>query len=90
MGSTTAAGYGAEHQKRRALWKPYVLSGGVDCWRCGQPIQAGQAWDLGHDDHDRRITRGPEHATCNRATRGPDRIAVDDPDPTPRTRWDLT
>ena len=25
------------------------------------------AWDLGHDDYDRSIYRGPEHARCNRS-----------------------
>jgi len=37
------------------------------CSRCGEPIELGEAWDLGHDDDD--WTRsGPEHERCNRAT----------------------
>jgi hypothetical protein len=44
-----------------------VNSGGVDCWRCGERIEVGEAWDLGHDDVDRSRWRGPEHARCNRA-----------------------
>jgi hypothetical protein len=32
---------------------------------------ADEPWDLGHDDHDRSITRGPEHRDrCNRAAAG--------------------
>lgn len=60
-GSTTARGYGAHHQQTRAHWAPKADAGLVDCWRCGRPIHPGQPWDLGHDDHDRSITRGPEH-----------------------------
>jgi hypothetical protein len=36
---------------------------------CGQLIQPGEAWDLGHDEQ--RNYPGPEHSACNRATRGP-------------------
>jgi hypothetical protein len=32
---------------RRQL-APVVAGGGVTCWRCGQRIAPGQAWDLGH------------------------------------------
>jgi hypothetical protein len=65
---TTARGYGAEHQKLRRRLAPQVEAGLVNCWRCGDPIRPGEAWDLGHDDHDRRRYRGPEHVGCNRAT----------------------
>lgn len=69
-GTSTARGYDQAHRARRAAWVTHVSRGLVTCWRCGQPIEAGSAWDLGHDDHDRTITRGPEHATCNRSAAG--------------------
>ncbi|BBC53952.1 putative HNH endonuclease [Mycobacterium phage HC] len=76
-GSTSARGYGWKHQALRAQVKPYVEAGHVDCWRCGERIQPGQQWDLGHDDDDRSRYRGPEHALAkdcaaggNRATAG--------------------
>jgi hypothetical protein len=66
-GGTVARGYGAAHRKERQRWVPIVERGEATCWRCGKPIIPGTAWDLGHDDHDRRIYRGPEHASqCNR------------------------
>lgn len=69
-GSTTARGYGPEHQRLRALWTPLVATGTVTCWRCTELIQPNQPWDLGHADHDRTVYRGPEHRACNRATAG--------------------
>lgn len=70
MPSTTERGYGNEHQKRRERERPFVESGAASCWRCGQPIVKGEAWDLGHDDNDRTQYNGPEHVKCNRATKG--------------------
>lgn len=75
MASTTDRGYGAAHQRERAKWKPKVDAGVVDCWRCGKrikpdPTLTGDGWDLGHDDNDRSIYRGPEHSTCNRSKTG--------------------
>lgn len=69
--TTTERGYGARHQRQRRRWQRRIDNGEtVLCWRpeCGKPILPGEPWDLGHDDHDRSITRGPEHQACNRAT----------------------
>ena len=65
-GNTTERGYGAEHQKLRQQWAALIRQGGISCSRCGRPIWPGTAWDLGHDDQDRRYYAGPEHAKCNR------------------------
>lgn len=46
------------------------MNGGVICWRCLEPIVPGQPWDLGHDDFNRAMYKGPEHRHCNRATAG--------------------
>ena len=70
---TTARGYGGRHQALRKRVAVLVASGAAVCWRCSRPILPWMAWDLGHDDYDRNIYRGPEHRRCNRssaATRG--------------------
>lgn len=68
-GTTTARGYGTQHQALRRQWAPKVATGTVTCWRCGRLISSTEPWDLGHDDHDRTRYRGPEHANrCNRAS----------------------
>lgn len=70
-GTSTQRGYGPTHQALRARWAPQVATGTVRCWRCGELIRADEPWDLGHDDNDRSITRGPEHAArCNRSAAG--------------------
>lgn len=70
-GSTNSRGYNYKHQKLRKQLAPKVATGQVECWRCGELIEPGQAWDLGHDDDDRTRYRGPEHAArCNRAAAG--------------------
>jgi hypothetical protein len=61
-GSTTTGGWGAKHQALRAQYVKRMEQGErFNCWRCGLPIKPGAPFDLGHDDHDRSITRGPEH-----------------------------
>src|SRR5262249_9362449 len=75
--SSTDRGYGTAHAAARKRLEPLVAAGEVRCWRCALPIPPGQPWDLGHDDHDRGVYRGPEHRhsrDCpmggNRATAG--------------------
>lgn len=63
MPTTTERGYGKPHQRLRAYLLPRAY--GTPCWRCGETMRPGQALHLGHDDRDRRIYRGMEHATCN-------------------------
>lgn len=73
-GNTTRRGYGWTHQDTRARLAPTVQAGRATCWRCHRRIpptppehacrkgcRAPWCWDLGHDDHDRSVTRGPEH-----------------------------
>lgn len=73
-GTTTQRGYGAPHQALRQAWRTRIDSGEpVACWRCGERIDPGSTFDLGHDDSDRSVTRGPEHVACNRATNSHDR-----------------
>lgn len=70
--SSHARGYDREHRRARADYEHILQRGGsITCWRCGRPITLGDEWDLGHDDTDRTVTRGPEHAReCNRAAAG--------------------
>ena len=69
-GSREARGYGPDHQRQRTTWQQRMDAGHtVLCWRCGEPIDPS-AWHLGHDDHDRSITHGPEHARCNLSAAG--------------------
>jgi hypothetical protein len=73
-GSTTAGGWGSQHQRIRAQWAPIVASGQAFC---AQPvclyrsrwIPPGTAWDLGHTQ-DRTGWIGPTHALCNRREGG--------------------
>lgn len=60
-GSTSAGGWGTAHQKLRADYVQRMAQGEqFNCWRCGYPVNP-EAFDLGHDDHDRTQYRGPEH-----------------------------
>jgi hypothetical protein len=72
---TTARGYGTSHQRERARWARKVDAGLVDCARCGEPIEAGRPWDLGHNE-DRTAWSGPEHTVCNRRAGGANGAAV--------------
>jgi hypothetical protein len=72
---------GAAHRQRQAEYasRAYrdagvaatrtIATGYGACWRCGGRIpptaKRGRDWQLGHDDHDRRLIRGPEHTRCN-------------------------
>ena len=62
--------YGGTHKQLRRAWAARITLGGVRCARCGDPIEPGQKWDLGHDDLDPSRYAGPEHQGCNRATNG--------------------
>jgi formate-dependent nitrite reductase cytochrome c552 subunit len=66
-GNTTARGYGNTHQQLRKRVAKQIAAGTAVCWRCGQPVLPWMLWDLGHDDYDRSIWRGPEHRHCNRS-----------------------
>jgi hypothetical protein len=70
--STAQRGYGHRHQQLRTHWQARIDAGEViTCWRpdCDNRI-TGTEWDLGHDDDDRRIYRGPECTHCNRSAAG--------------------
>jgi hypothetical protein len=57
--------YGVEHERLRAELLPDAV--GSICPRCGEPIEAGQAVDLGHVDGGAPDEyQGLEHAACNR------------------------
>ena len=65
-GTRQERGYGASHERMRADYVRRIESGeAVTCWRCGLPIADAHDMHLGHDDYDRSVTRGPEHARCN-------------------------
>jgi len=67
-GRTIANGYGKHHRQLRAQYARRMQLGEIfRCWRCRLPINPRGPWDLGHDDADRSVYRGPEHVTCNRS-----------------------
>ncbi len=64
-GTAAERGYDTNHRHIRAWWQSKIDSGTiVTCWRCHKRI-LGRRWHLGHDDHDREVTRGPECESCN-------------------------
>ena len=65
---TSRRGYGHHHQQLRKRLAPLVAAGLARCARCGEAIKPGEPWDLGHDDLDRSLYKGAEHARCNRVT----------------------
>jgi len=69
-GTKTQRGYGKQFQSERKVWVRMVAEGVVSCWRCLKPIAPGADFHLGHDDHDRTITRGPECPKCNLSAAG--------------------
>lgn len=68
-GSRQQRGYDTDHDRLRRTWLPRVATGKVACPKCGETIQRGEPWDLGHTDARTEWT-GPEHVTCNRSEAG--------------------
>lgn len=74
-GTRQQRGYDAAHDKLRAQYQRRMDAGEeFTCWRRESPRCTGtidpQRWQLGHDDHDRSVYRGPECVPCNLATSG--------------------
>ncbi len=65
-GSAHQRGYDHTHRTTRADYQRRMNAGErFTCWRCGKPVDP-RDWQLGHDDVDRSVTRGPEHTSgCN-------------------------
>jgi hypothetical protein len=63
--SSTARGYGIEHQRLRKQWAVKVAQGQAVCARCGGWISPDSEWHLDHDSFDRKRYLGPSHAWCN-------------------------
>lgn len=65
-GTRQQRGYDAAHDAtRRASIAKLTAGHTLTCWRCGEPITTADELHIGHDDHDRSITRGDEHRSCN-------------------------
>lgn len=73
--STTARGYGTQHQRERKRWAPVVARGDAYCTETlclierdggSRWIEPGAAWDLAHTP-DRLAYLGPAHSRCNRS-----------------------
>ncbi len=68
-GSSTARGYGAEHERIKRMWQARIDHGEtVPCSLCGKPV-TGTGWHLDHTP-DRTAYRGPAHAGCNTSDGG--------------------
>ncbi len=68
-GSTTARGYGWQHQKMRTAALAQFVHG-QPCMRCGKPILSKADAELDHDDNDRTRYLGLSHSACNRRAGG--------------------
>jgi hypothetical protein len=75
-GKTCTKGYDTTHKLLRKQWAKQVAAGEVKCWRCREFIEPGEPWDLGHDDHDRTVYRGPEHSLVRYERRALTCVAV--------------
>ena len=65
-GTRQQRGYDNDHDKLRATYVAQLRAGHtLTCWRCTGDITTEADLHVGHDDHDRSITRGPEHRLCN-------------------------
>jgi hypothetical protein len=56
------------YRRIRTALQRVVRAGGVECVRCGKPIDPFEPFDVGHVDGDPTTIAGPEHRRCNRAT----------------------
>jgi hypothetical protein len=70
--STTLRGYGTAHQAAGRRLEPLVRAGLAVCARCGEPLEAGEPFDLDHTD-DRTGYLGASHVKCNRGAVSRDR-----------------
>jgi hypothetical protein len=88
LAKTAARGYGSKHQRLRAQYQRRMDQGErFNCWRCGLQVDPNH-WDLGHDDTDRSIIRGPEHVGRECPQGGNRGVAKRKAAGQPR-RWDL-
>ena len=74
--SSAARGYGWAHQVLRRSWARRVALAWSTALVGGLPIEAGQAWDLGHDDVDRRRYVDPEYARSAHCPAGGNRATA--------------
>lgn len=59
-----------QHRAARAAFTVLIATGRGICWRCQRPIPPGtpgRAWNVGHDDDQVDLIRGPEHTRCNKS-----------------------